>query len=92
MPRKTGSAAWRRLARTSFNEAAARCRGKRPRPADTRRGVQGCFNEAAARCRGKRFWIWICLIFFRHASMRPRPDAAENTQDEYERVLGKKLQ
>ena len=39
---------------------------------------KGCFNEAAARCRGKRsqplrgVWSVMC------ASMRPRPDAAEN--------------
>ena len=36
-----------------------------------------CFNEAAARCRGK------LLLVYRtspqtNASMRPRPDAAEN--------------
>ena len=36
-----------------FNEAAARCRGKRsPRRATTCRRFG--FNEAAARCRGKR--------------------------------------
>ena len=60
-----------------FNEAAARCRGK-PRAA----GRAGCarrrFNEAAARCRGK-----LALGESRDhppapASMRPRPDAAEN--------------
>ena len=73
---RRGAAAVRR--RPGFNEAAARCRGKpgrrsAPSPA-------GCyrFNEAAARCRGKlpgRHRRW------QHrpdASMRPRPDAAEN--------------
>ena len=36
-----------------FNEAAARCRGKRVAASRGRGGVGG-FNEAAARCRGKR--------------------------------------
>ena len=59
-----------------FNEAAARCRGKR-RTAGGPGAAAGRFNEAAARCRGKR-------PLFRiggdraAASMRPRPDAAEN--------------
>ena len=54
MPRKTSS--WRntRLAAAGFNEAAARCRGKR-------------------RLRGRWLRGWTA------ASMRPRPDAAENT-------------
>ena len=43
------------------------------RPGPTR------FNEAAARCRGK---LGVRLYSLRHsvgiASMRPRPDAAEN--------------
>ena len=59
-----------------FNEAAARCRGKRVTATHSAAGP-ACFNEAAARCRGKRN---------PHgrirgpvaASMRPRPDAAEN--------------
>ena len=37
-----------------------------------------CFNEAAARCRGKHiqnFPPWANVFA---ASMRPRPDAAEN--------------
>ena len=37
-----------------------------------------CFNEAAARCRGKRIRRWLRLDRFKPASMRPRPDAAEN--------------
>ena len=37
-----------------FNEAAARCRGKRRRAGRTRRWRCCRFNEAAARCRGKR--------------------------------------
>ena len=36
-----------------FNEAAARCRGKRRVPAGGR-GTDAGFNEAAARCRGKQ--------------------------------------
>ena len=59
-----------------FNEAAARCRGKRTatgsgRPETVR------FNEAAARCRGKLRHVRRDR-HEREASMRPRPDAAEN--------------
>ena len=36
-----------------------------------------CFNEAAARCRGKRRRM-LSLGGQALASMRPRPDAAEN--------------
>ena len=36
-----------------FNEAAARCRGKLPRPGRASTPASGRFNEAAARCRGK---------------------------------------
>ena len=60
-----------------FNEAAARCRGKRlPGP----RSFRPCrrFNEAAARCRGKRQRDGDNELPVRSASMRPRPDAAEN--------------
>ena len=59
-----------------FNEAAARCRGKRratPRAPTAARG----FNEAAARCRGKRAALGH-QPRPHEASMRPRPDAAEN--------------
>ena len=38
---------------------------------------QPCFNEAAARCRGKRTPA-ACSCGLASASMRPRPDAAEN--------------
>ena len=41
-----------RCARSSFNEAAARCRGKHDGRGAGRRRCVG-FNEAAARCRGK---------------------------------------
>ena len=62
-----------------FNEAAARCRGK-PLRLCWSSVEEDCFNEAAARCRGK--------LRVRHhrrarrppASMRPRPDAAENRE------------
>ena len=36
-----------------------------------------CFNEAAARCRGKLALTWVTEMS-PPASMRPRPDAAEN--------------
>ena len=61
-----------------FNEAAARCRGK-PLRESTARGTPGrCFNEAAARCRGKLRVGRRVADLRRGASMRPRPDAAEN--------------
>ena len=62
--------------RPRFNEAAARCRGKR----EARRACPahvGRFNEAAARCRGKRLRGRVRVAAM-PASMRPRPDAAEN--------------
>ena len=59
-----------------FNEAAARCRGKR-----CVASIRGCavcgFNEAAARCRGKLPQL-LRGRGDHPASMRPRPDAAEN--------------
>ena len=39
------------------------------------------FNEAAARCRGKRFPLRGSHVLQVVASMRPRPDAAENLRD-----------
>ena len=61
-----------------FNEAAARCRGK-PSPCSTGSSECGCFNEAAARCRGKPRGGRRHVRHPNHrASMRPRPDAAEN--------------
>ena len=62
--------------RPSFNEAAARCRGKPPGAAAAR-GRSRRFNEAAARCRGKRRRR-TSPAAPTAASMRPRPDAAEN--------------
>ena len=63
-----------------FNEAAARCRGKR-----CGQGycfyVSSSFNEAAARCRGKRPTTPTTPTVQYEASMRPRPDAAENASD-----------
>ena len=59
-----------------FNEAAARCRGKRA--ADGHRArPEARFNEAAARCRGK-LGRGGDVEPRSAASMRPRPDAAEN--------------
>ena len=53
-------------------------------PRKTYRNADKCesrqlrFNEAAARCRGKPFrYREVCYVHSQ-ASMRPRPDAAEN--------------
>ena len=62
-----------------FNEAAARCRGKRVNTAP-RQARGNSFNEAAARCRGKPARPPL-VDRGRAASMRPRPDAAENAYD-----------
>ena len=59
-----------------FNEAAARCRGKHA-GSSTAPPASAGFNEAAARCRGKRGPPVAGQIHLQ-ASMRPRPDAAEN--------------
>ena len=40
--------------------------------------AHACFNEAAARCRGKPQSDGTKAIRVVVASMRPRPDAAEN--------------
>ena len=79
MPRKTSPPAPRGgRCGSRFNEAAARCRGKpqshRRRQRRHRRG----FNEAAARCRGKPHDEKLKMTDPDAASMRPRPDAAEN--------------
>ena len=55
MPRKTTAKGDAAAGAAGFNEAAARCRGKRPGKRGARRGL-------------------------RRASMRPRPDAAENSR------------
>ena len=79
MPRKTRTEhGWRCAPTRCFNEAAARCRGK---PRCSLGGVNACstgFNEAAARCRGKPKAGGAEAPPCRSASMRPRPDAAEN--------------
>ena len=49
---------------------------KTARPLRNRRGEHR-FNEAAARCRGKPRQQVVDFPGV-HASMRPRPDAAEN--------------
>ena len=61
-----------------FNEAAARCRGKPAARRCCATGTGRRFNEAAARCRGKRPGTAPVRAHVREASMRPRPDAAEN--------------
>ena len=38
------------------------------------------FNEAAARCRGKHWLALPPAVVNLSASMRPRPDAAENSR------------
>ena len=53
MPRKTRPAGGLERGARRFNEAAARCRGKRLMGAGMRLSTTR-FNEAAARCRGKR--------------------------------------
>ena len=54
MPRKTGRGRRATAALPPrFNEAAARCHGKRRR-SRRRAAGRGRFNEAAARCHGKR--------------------------------------
>ena len=63
----------------SFNEAAARCRGKRRVWTGCSVSRQ-CFNEAAARCRGKPGAPGLRGTPEADASMRPRPDAAENRE------------
>ena len=78
MPRKTASRAPRRPTGSRFNEAAARCRGKLDF-IRAGRGRRGGFNEAAARCRGKQGRSHHADARAQ-ASMRPRPDAAENNR------------
>ena len=79
MPRKTGTDAAPAAPpyRPRFNEAAARCRGKPGRRRTTAHGAAR-FNEAAARCRGKLAFDPGLDAALVGASMRPRPDAAEN--------------
>ena len=77
MPRKTRVTRRLPRRRQRFNEAAARCRGKLQGTWGRLTLVGRRFNEAAARCRGKR--IRMCSEQETEtASMRPRPDAAEN--------------
>ena len=64
--------------RSRFNEAAARCRGKPPAHRRLPAGARAGFNEAAARCRGKPHQPALDGGVALPASMRPRPDAAEN--------------
>ena len=62
----------------SFNEAAARCRGKPAAGTWTTTRSPRPFNEAAARCRGKPRKPDEDDTGGQVPSMRPRPDAAEN--------------
>ena len=54
-----------------------------------RRGTTGRFNEAAARCRGKLSEIVRGCAASPAASMRPRPDAAENPHRDRARAVGR---
>ena len=78
MPRKTSDERKRSELWHRFNEAAARCRGKRGFSRGLSRATPICFNEAAARCRGKLLVVLRVMVSSESASMRPRPDAAEN--------------
>ena len=79
MPRKNLRGPRKKIeALRSFNEAAARCRGKPLRPFRRAPAPRRRFNEAAARCRGKPEGPTDLLPDSDTASMRPRPDAAEN--------------
>ena len=52
---------------------------KTPPTAIGGRGLGSGFNEAAARCRGKPKILSELITSWNPASMRPRPDAAENS-------------
>ena len=90
MPRKTGGPKLKPGRQAGFNEAAARCRGKQGRLRLAAAGRQR-FNEAAARCRGKRHQQRLVDHGVR-ASMRPRPDAAENIVRTVRQVYRQTLQ
>ena len=53
---------------------------KTPAPRQKARLTMLCFNEAAARCRGKLGRAGREAMRLKMASMRPRPDAAENAK------------
>ena len=90
MPRKT-TAPGRQCARgAGFNEAAARCRGKRLL-ADQRRA------EVQASMRPRPDAAENALPHVQHAelgraSMRPRPDAAENARERRQTAAAATLQ
>ena len=50
-------------------------------PAQPMRQCFKGFNEAAARCHGKRKPAMMGISAAQIASMRPRPDATENTRN-----------
>ena len=79
MPRKTRAAPSSRPRPPSFNEAAARCRGKRERP-----GAGALLEDASMRPRPDAAenvrTVRPGRIPADGASMRPRPDAAENAK------------
>ena len=76
---------------TRFNEAAARCRGKRGGGSANAWTSCASFNEAAARCRGKHPLRGLAeRRRARAASMRPRPDAAENGIETIRAAIGRR--
>ena len=88
MPRKTPAEQHQAdEAARGFNEAAARCRGK-PQVAEAVNAGWDRFNEAAARCRGKPTTCRHGGLPAVPASMRPRPDAAENPASRRDHVPG----
>ena len=77
MPRKTSGSPATDLHHRCFNEAAARCRGKRGQAGHHRGGRAASMRprpDAAENTLGRQH----PLLHPAGASMRPRPDAAEN--------------
>ena len=80
MPGKTkDSSDFHGGAQRSFNEAPAKCRGKRPKDGASQ-FPSSSFNEAPAKCRGKHVAIHHFGQGGELASMRPQRNAGENRQ------------
>ena len=84
MPRKTKLCGFAKLLYGRFNEAAARCRGKRPQRMPLGGGVNASMRPRPDAAENILFLIR--LIRIRIASMRPRPDAAENAREDPNRT------
>ena len=76
MPGKTPHRPFSEQMESCFNEAPAKCRGKR-RPELASKSRMTCFNEAPAKCRGKQAKRMV-NIEADQASMRPQRNAGEN--------------